>query len=378
MTPRMTTLRLVSLSLTVFALSRPSPAQQTNFVGKLTMDDATQVDMQFGKIQQGQSLLALGFTPGINGFNYAVSGTGTYTIFNAPPGGSIFFSVGSTSVMLMNERGELAVGHFILPTAAIDVNGPIVVREVIPPGPGPQANGKAALWADAGDLWGRGTVSGAVNLTGGVEGPGGGELMLPDAESSFSDPQVPLPWVHEHRNDLIGKGEIVDMAMLVKLVEELSGRSLTRVYDLPQRLDPGVYLADRREAEVHRIKTRALMNLKEIEVPIAEAWIEVDETRRVPAEIPRTRFEYDLDSGTVTQATVMVAGFIDEPTGGTARRLRDDVRFDAAAGKFYRRLTLDDFDALIRENPPQVGIPDWILDRIPPADEPEGPGKENF
>lgn len=73
-----------------------------------------------------------------------------------------------------------------------------------------------------------------------------------------------------------------------------------------------------------------------IEIPLAEAWAEVDETTPVSAKQTVTRYRANLETLQVDPYTVEETVTQQQPTGRKVRQLKPDVRFDEKTGKFYR------------------------------------------
>jgi hypothetical protein len=73
-----------------------------------------------------------------------------------------------------------------------------------------------------------------------------------------------------------------------------------------------------------------------IEVSLAEAWEEVDETAPVSAPQAVTRYRVNLDTMQVEAYTVQETVTQQQPTGRKVKQLKPDVRFDEKTGKFYR------------------------------------------
>jgi len=160
------------------------------------------------------------------------------------------------------------------------------------------------------------------------------------AEStSFEDPQVELPFSFHHKNRLVGKGAVVDLAAVVRDLESLTGKSYTTVYDLPAPSTEE--LLDRYEG---------------IEVPIEEAWEQVE----VMVPETETVYRYDLETEEVSQVEVPTGEPSEVGTGIFRRELKENVRFDEETGKFFRRPTLAEIPQGATPN-----LPLWIAERLP-------------
>ena len=81
-----------------------------------------------------------------------------------------------------------------------------------------------------------------------------------------------------------------------------------------------------------------------VEIPLAEAWEEVDEMRerRVLKAVTEHRMNWDTMAVEAVEVTRTVTE--SEPTGKKVRRFKAGVRFDKTDGKFYKRVFLDDPD----------------------------------
>jgi hypothetical protein len=93
------------------------------------------------------------------------------------------------------------------------------------------------------------------------------------------------------------------------------------------------------DAEILRLTEAVLKKIGVdpwIEVPLAEAWEEVDETAPVSAPQTVTRYRVDLDTMQVETYTVQETVTQQQPTGRKVKQLKGDVRFDEKTGKFYR------------------------------------------
>jgi hypothetical protein len=189
-------------------------------------------------------------------------------------------------------------------------------------------------------------------------------MYAPVASSSFSDPNVDLPFSFHHSNRFIGKGAVVDMAAVVAEVERMSGKDLTAEYDLPaeKRLDAAQWLASQRTAMVERAKQRILEESPEVEIPIEEAWEEVEILEATATVQTATRYEYDLGTEQVALVEEPVEVLEEVGMGEYERRLKEGVRFDQETGKFFRQRTIEEIDTPTIREP---DLPQWIQDRIP-------------
>jgi len=186
----------------------------------------------------------------------------------------------------------------------------------------------------------------------------------PRADTSFGDDNVDLPFSFHHYNDILGKGSVVDLAAVVAEVERMTGKSFTHVYELPseQRVTAAEWQDRAHTLRIEAEKEKALREMPEVEVPIADAWEEVEIVEASPTIQSATRFRYDLEAEQVVAYEVPVEVAESVGTGQFERRLKDNVRFDEETGKFYRQRTLEEIDV----GPiPEPELPRWIRDRLP-------------
>jgi len=256
--------------------------------------------------------------------------------------------------------GDVGIGT--VPYQKLDVNGAIRLRKMDNP-PGHYAD-DPMIWAEDENeyvrLYARDETACTTLLSSHMD-PGD---VAAGASTSFDDLEVELPFSFSHKNNLLGKGAVVDMAAVVAKVEELAGENFTYVYDLPpdQIADAAEWGRKRREQLELEAKQEALLQSPEEEIPIAEAWEEAEIVEASPTIQSATRFRYDLEAEQVVAYEVPVE--VAEPvgTGRFERRLKDNVRFDEETGKFYRQRTLEEIDV---GTIPEPELPRWIRDRLP-------------
>lgn len=149
----------------------------------------------------------------------------------------------------------------------------------------------------------------------------------------FDSPEVDaLPWSMHHANAFIGRGQVVNMSKLVRLVEELTGNQLAYDYELPAdwRLDFEKWQAEQVEQLRKDYVQRELDREPRVEVGAIEAIASA--TRNLAAEGDPV-------------APVLKPGY-----------QRDD-----ATGKYYRTRIESDIKAP-EIAPPE--LPEWIKARI--------------
>lgn len=186
-----------------------------------------------------------------------------------------------------------------------------------------------------------------------------------NARSSFDDVNVSLPFSFHHANQFIGKGAVVDMAAVVAAVEQLTGATFTYEYNLPANevLDVSSWARSEHARMVTEAKRNAIINEKEIEIPITEAWEMREAEESVDSTTPVTKFRFDLATESVVSYTVQEKTVVKRVTGATERKLKRGVRFDEETGKFYRRRQISDVP---EPTIPEPKLPDWVMARITP------------
>lgn len=190
-------------------------------------------------------------------------------------------------------------------------------------------------------------------------------------ETSFSDPEVTIPWSFHHSNELIGKGAVVDMSKVVswvqeKMVEERGeegGRAIY-VYDLPE--DSVVSEDDYLNRAAETSLTDAIRKLGSIEVPLGadgsiptEAWEEVAVIEQREQTETVTEKKIDWVTAKVIEEQHQITRKVSVATGANERRLKEGYTF--VDGKIYRPAIADDVDV---STIPNFEVPDWVSERV--------------
>ena len=197
----------------------------------------------------------------------------------------------------------------------------------------------------------------------------------PQAQCSFNDPSVALPFSFRHENDFIGRGAIVDLAKMVKYVEgkmqaelgEEPGR-LVNIYDLPKSqtrtLEEEQAKAVERQAD-EAVQALSLMDWVPVELGPGgaippDAVEEVPETVKQERKIQVTEKELDLTQGRVVEVQREKTIQADVPTGRMTKQLTKNYKFEK--GVLSRRPTLNDVN--MEELAKPVDLPQWIRERV--------------
>jgi hypothetical protein len=192
-------------------------------------------------------------------------------------------------------------------------------------------------------------------------------------QTSFSDPNYVLPYSFAHKNVLIGKGEVVDMARIVayvqsKMIEEMGeeeGRVI-HTYDLPadEKMSLEDYRLYRRENYMEAVDDHAVWE----KVPLgadgkipSDAFVISEETRPVArVEVVETK---EIDYQTERLVTVRKERKITEQvrTGREIKTLKPSYRL--VDGELYFCPELENIDARLAEEA-RFDPPDWVMNRI--------------
>lgn len=199
----------------------------------------------------------------------------------------------------------------------------------------------------------------------------------PAANTSFADQSVVLPFSFCHKNTLLGKGQVVDMAKALAWVEkkmeaEMGGKAgqVIFTYDLPanQCLPYDQYVKTQDNAQVILVLQK-LDTMPWIKVNIgangnipAEAFEEIPTYQTVMQKIVKPVKQIDCDARRLVTVNREVEVPVVVPTGKIKRQLRADWML-AEDGELYRKPTVKDIDldALLK-NAPQ--LPRWVQERI--------------
>lgn len=245
--------------------------------------------------------------------------------------------------------------------AALDVNGSIHFQ--------PRTNQPTdpyVLYAYSGNLWANNS-SGTSHQISSHYDP---REVEPQAQTSFSDPTVVLPYSIHHENNFIGKGAVIDMTKMVAYIErkmqsELGAEAgrLVFVYDLPKEQCKTVD-----EAEIDRVM-EDLQKTPPIKVAIGtdgsippEALEEVDEMIETPRTITDSDEKIDFKSRRVIKVDRLKTIVDKVKTGKKTTRLKIGWTFSKEKG-LCRPATLDDLD-LDKIASKHPALPQWVLDRV--------------
>lgn len=179
-------------------------------------------------------------------------------------------------------------------------------------------------------------------------------IQTPHANSylnNFSS-EYYYPWVYESSNPYIGRRVVGDMEGLFRLVENLTGKQLLYTEEIPK-----LSWADlenwREQEENNRNRDAAvqawLRNASEIEVlPSAAFEFVWDNKTVVTGKIKDYKNEYSFDENGAVSASV-VPIYETKTISKEKRVLKNDVRFDKAVGKFYRKPTKAEAEVAVGE-----------------------------
>ena len=258
----------------------------------------------------------------------------------------------------IDSDGKVGVhfGPYIGPTAELDVDGAIRVSGGYYSGMISVNDG--ALWAT--DYYGNNTVFSPHTDP---------RQIAPQAQTSFADSSVALPFSFHHKNDFIGKGQVIDMAKAVKYLDqkmraemgEQAGKIVFE-YDLPK-----AECKAREDYDVQVVMDELRM-MRPIKVDVGAdgkippaALVEVDEkvnTTKVEEVVEK---KVDFAAGRIVKVKRKMTRNVTVPTGRKVRQFRKGWSFEN--GELHRQPTVNDIDvdAILRKHPK---LPQWIVDRI--------------
>lgn len=194
--------------------------------------------------------------------------------------------------------------------------------------------------------------------------------VVTNAQSSFSDPAVEIPFSFAHENDLIGKGAVVDMSKMVAYIEkkmqaELGAEAgrLVFVYDLPKEQCKTVD-----EAEIDQVMEE-LQKAPLVKVAIGadgslppEALEEVDEVIETPRTVTVMVNKIDFKTKHIIKVQRKRTVLDRVKTGKKTNQLKNGWKLSEEDGLF-RQATLDDLD-LDKIASKHPALPQWVLDRV--------------
>lgn len=193
------------------------------------------------------------------------------------------------------------------------------------------------------------------------------------AQSSFADTDYVLPFSFTHQNDLIGKGQVIDMAKLVRYVEskliEEQGEEQGRIvytYDLPaeKRTTLNEFRDRRREKLQENIETQAHWEKAPIgadgRIP-GQAFTLVDEYQAVKREVVEEHKEIDFLTERLVSVPHARTVVENVPTGRRVKTLKPCYRM--INGELYYSAEIDDLDTTLADDS-NFNPPDWIMNRV--------------
>lgn len=174
------------------------------------------------------------------------------------------------------------------------------------------------------------------------------------------DPSYELPWSYYSRNEHIGKEINVDMFGAIRAIEQLTGKQFIYIRDLPAN-EKKAWAEAQADKIAQKLEDDIFMEtLKLREVPKAEAVEEVDEMEEFTGN--RTRKVYSLDEKTGNISFRLVPVKEQRPTGKMVKKLKDGVKLDTNTGKFFRKTTRTEAEAITIAQPAKQP-PQWLKDR---------------
>jgi hypothetical protein len=172
-----------------------------------------------------------------------------------------------------------------------------------------------------------------------------------------------VPFAYHSRNEYLGKEIFIDLELLAREVQRLSGKTLIYVneiskknWDDNQARNEEKYLETAKKTEME----------KEHEVSIDDALEEVAIEEKVQVG---TSLEYKLNQDGIIEE-IQVSRYENKPTGQTKKQLKSRVRFDKRTGKFYKKHTADEINERIAAGTIAIEpfnakqAPDWIKNRL--------------
>ena len=177
-------------------------------------------------------------------------------------------------------------------------------------------------------------------------------------------PDDPLPWSYYSRNRFIGKEINVDMSGALRRIEALVGRQFVYVRDLPpsETLNWNDWAAAERARLLREAEEAALKAGPSVEIPLEEAWHEIDEVRIEQQVETVTKYRINWDQMEIEPFVHAWRTTCPVKTGRKVKQLKSEVRFDESTGKYYRLPTREEIAASI----PALGPPPkWVGDRLP-------------
>jgi hypothetical protein len=200
------------------------------------------------------------------------------------------------------------------------------------------------------------------------------ENKVPNAmNTSFADPSYDLPFSLSHQNRLIGKGQVIDMAKLVRFVEaqmiEEFGSEEGRIvhnYDLPEseRISLAKYRDQRRKFYLENMDAQ----MRWEKIPLGpdrklpeEAFAMVDEVEPTQREVTVTEDVVDFETEKVVTMQRTKKIVESARTGRQVKTLKPNYKL--IKGELYRAPEYDNVDAKLADEA-SFDPPQWVIDRI--------------
>jgi hypothetical protein len=191
-----------------------------------------------------------------------------------------------------------------------------------------------------------------------------------NASTSFDNQNIELPWSLHHRNRVVGKGAVVDMAKALDFIEDMMQAQLGTDegqlffdYDLSQ--DEVQSVDDHIAEAVDLLIERRLSTKPWTEVDLGTSdVVPADAVERVEImEIQRVEeiyIDHEIDFNTNQIVEVEKTRRVDQEVGTGEYKKQLTADYCLKDGKLLRRTTVDDLNLSSGDVP---GLPDWVLQR---------------
>lgn len=174
------------------------------------------------------------------------------------------------------------------------------------------------------------------------------------------DIREPIPWSYYSRNTFLGKEINVDMAAVVRAVEELTGKTFIHVRDLPE--SERQQWQDAQQQRIIAARSKVMETLMSQEVMISQQEALVQAPQWVPVEVSQPIYAIAPDSGQVVMGDQKVNRLM--PVGELVWQVRPGVRFDERSGQFFRLRTKEEAEAMVDgAEEKQTQPPTWLQNR---------------
>lgn len=267
---------------------------------------------------------------------------------------SILFGTDNTNALRIDEDQNVILGSTSV-SASSGVSRVLVFEAVPTPTPSAGTNGVQLYAQDESGTAELRVLDEIGNIT----------TLSSHNRELLADPpaEVAIPWTSYQRNAYLGVEQNVDMAAVVRAVEELSGETFLHSRQLPpeERMDwVADQLAQKERVEAARVAT---CMEQEIEIAKTEALVPVPATIKVPRTVVETFYELNMTTGEVVPVFKDRIVYDEVQTGGQGFAFAEGARFDEKTGTFHRRKTED--ECRIEIEPCQTRTPpDWMAERM--------------